>query len=295
MRPYLILKFVAGESKRQFIQRIARAGQDLNLSKGAAVFNVGTKRYPAGFRINRLSPEIGVASSTLGLIAACVVGGPIANHLINRHRLRTSNDDDLDIGQPNDDQHILVDSYGVLWAWLWLNIALIIGYFLDIALDNAGVKVPRFVSCLLAGIVISNVGRRLLPNLKWSGEKQGLALISDIALGMFLVMALMSLKLWELKGAVVFLTVVITLQVLMAALFAVFVVFRALGKDYEASVVAAGFTGITLGTTATAIVTMTAVTKQYGAAHRAFLLVPLVGGFFIDIFNAVAINFLANL
>jgi len=239
--------------------------------------------------------EIGVASSTLGLIAACVVGGPIANHLINRHKLHTSGDADLDIGQPNDEQHVMVDSYGVLWAWLWLNIALIIGYFLDMGLDSAGVKVPRFVSCLLAGIVISNVGRRLLPKLKWTGEKQGLALISDIALGMFLVMALMSLKLWELKGAVAFLTVVITLQVLMVVVFALFVVFRVLGKDYEASVISAGFTGITLGTTATAIVSMTAVTKQYGAAHRAFLLVPLVGGFFIDIINALAINFFANL
>ena len=156
-------------------------------------------------------------------------------------------------------------------------------------------KVPRFVSCLLAGIVISNVGRRLLPKLKWTGEKQGLALISDIALGMFLVMALMSLKLWELKGAVAFLTVVITLQVLMVVVFSLFVVFRVLGKDYEASVISAGFTGITLGTTATAIVSMTAVTKQYGAAHRAFLLVPRVGGFFIDIINALAINFFANL
>lgn len=239
--------------------------------------------------------EIGVASSTLGLIAACVVGGPIANHLINRHKLHTSGDADLDIGQPNDEQHVMVDSYGVLWAWLWLNIALIIGYFLDMGLDHAGVKVPRFVSCLLAGIVISNVGRRLLPKLKWTGEKQGLALISDIALGMFLVMALMSLKLWELKGAVAFLTVVITLQVLMVVVFSLFVVFRVLGKDYEASVISAGFTGITLGTTATAIVSMTAVTKQYGAAHRAFLLVPLVGGFFIDIINALAINFFANL
>ncbi|MGA7212980.1 MAG: sodium/glutamate symporter [Terrimicrobiaceae bacterium] len=239
--------------------------------------------------------EIGVASSTLGLIAACVVGGPIANYLINRHKLHTSGDADLDIGQPNAEQHIMVDSYGVLWAWLWLNIALIIGYFLDMGLDHVGVKVPRFVSCLLAGIVISNVGRRLLPKLKWTGEKQGLALISDIALGMFLVMALMSLKLWELKGAVAFLTVVIALQVLMVVVFALFVVFRVLGKDYEASVISAGFTGITLGTTATAIVSMTAVTKQYGAAHRAFLLVPLVGGFFIDIINALAINFFANL
>jgi ESS family glutamate:Na+ symporter len=99
----------------------------------------------------------------------------------------------------------------------------------------------------------------------------------------------------EINSFVSFTLAIILLFVLISVLFAVFVVFRALGKDYEASVVAAGFTGITLGTTATAIVSMTAVTKQYGAAHRAFLLVPLVGGFFIDIINALAINFLANL
>lgn len=239
--------------------------------------------------------ELGVASSTLGLIAACIIGGPLANLLIARHKLKTSGDDDLDIGQSNDDPHAMVDSYGVLWAWLWLNIALIIGYFLDMALNSVGFNVPRFVSCLLAGIVISNVRSRLVPYVKWAGEKQGLALISDIALGMFLVMALMGLQLWELKGSVVFLAVVITIQVVVAALFAAVVVFRALGKDYQASVIAAGFTGITLGTTATAIVSMTAVTKQYGAAHRAFLLIPLVGGFFIDIINAMAINFFTNL
>jgi len=78
-------------------------------------------------------------------------------------------------------------------------------------------------------------------------------------------------------------------------LFTVLVVFRSMGKDYEASVIAAGFGGITLGSTATAIVNMTAVAKQYGAAHRAFLLVPLVCGFFIDIANAMAINFFVGL
>lgn len=239
--------------------------------------------------------ELGVASSTLGLIAACIIGGPLANFLIGRHQLKTSEDGNLDIGQSNSEQHTMVDSYGVLWAWLWLNIALIIGYFLDMALDSVGFNVPQFVSCLLAGIVISNIRSRLVPYVKWSGEKQGLALISDIALGMFLVMALMSLQLWELKGSVFFLAVVITIQVLVAGGFAAFVVFRVLGRDYEASVIAAGFTGVTLGTTATAIVSMTAVTKQYGAAHRAFLLIPLVGGFFIDIINAIAINFFVNL
>lgn len=239
--------------------------------------------------------ELGVACSTLGLIAACVLGGPLANFLIRRHKLKTSDDGNLDIGQSNDEPHMMVDSYGVLWAWLWLNIALIIGYFLDMGLAAAGMNVPRFVSCMLAGIVINNVRSHFAPGITWKGEQQGLALISDIALGMFLVMALMSMQLWELKGAVAFLATVIAVQVAVAALFAAVVVFRVLGRDYEASVIAAGFTGVTLGTTATGIVSMTAVTKQYGAAHRAFLLIPLVGGFFIDIINAMAISFFVHL
>jgi len=239
--------------------------------------------------------EIGIAANTVGLISACVIGGPIANYLINRYRLATSGDDNLEIGVSHDEQNAPVDSYGVLWAWLWLNIALIIGYFFDKNLQEAGVKLPLFVSCLMAGILIRNVAGRLFPRLAWPGQEQGLALISDIALGMFLVMALMGLRIWELQGAVVFLTVVMALQILMSVLFTVFVVFRLMGKDYEAAVISAGFSGITLGSTATAIVNMTAVAKQHGAAHRAFLLVPLVCGFFIDLANAIAINFFVGL
>ena len=235
--------------------------------------------------------EIGVAANTVGLIAACVIGGPIANYLITRNSLTTSGDDDLDVGVSNDERHTPVDSYGVLWAWLWLNISLIIGYFIDLSLKEAGVNLPLFVSCLVAGILIRNTITRVFPRLQWPGQEQGLALISDIALGMFLVMALMGLKVWELAGAIGFLAVVMTLQILMSVAFTVFVVFRSMGRDYESAVISAGFGGITLGSTATAIVNMTAVTKQYGAAHRAFILVPLVCGFFIDLINAMAINF----
>ncbi len=238
--------------------------------------------------------ELGVAASTLGLIAACIIGGPSATYLINRHKIETSHDDDLDIGQPNDDHHQTVDSYGVLWAWLWLNVALILGYFFNMGLEAMSVNMPLFVSCLVAGILLGNVGRYGFPKVTWPGADLGLALISDISLGMFLVMSLMSMQLWELKGSVVFLAVAMTLQILMALAFAVWVVFRTLGKNYEAAMIAAGFSGLTLGTTATAIVSMTAVSKQYGAAHRAFLLVPLVGGFFIGVINAVVINVLIS-
>ena len=238
--------------------------------------------------------ELGVAASTIGLVAACMIGGPSATYLIRRHKIETSEDDDLDVGQPNDDQHQSVDSYGVLWAWLWLNISLMAGYFLNEGITAAGVNMPLFVSCLVAGIVLGNLGRYVFPWLTWSGEKQGLALISDISLGMFLVMSLMGMKLWELQGSVLFLGTVMVVQILLATLFSVFVVYNLLGRNYEGAIIAAGFSGLILGTTATALVSMTAVTKQYGAAHRAFLLVPLVGGFFIGIINAVVINVLVN-
>lgn len=237
--------------------------------------------------------ELGVASNTIGLISACVIGGPIASYLIKKHRLQTGAGTDLDIGVSNQTPHAAVDAYGVLWAWLWLNVSLILGYFIDMGIKETGAHLPMFVSCLIAGIIINNL-RPLFPRITWPGRDQGLALISDISLGMFLTMALMSLQIWELKGALLFLAVVMTLQILLSIAYTVWVVFRTMGRDYEAAVVSAGFGGITLGSTATAIVNMTAVAKQHGAAHRAFILVPLVCGFFIDIINAVVINHLVK-
>jgi ESS family glutamate:Na+ symporter len=241
--------------------------------------------------------ELGVAANTVGLISACVIGGPIARYLITRHKLSTSGDERLDIGVEHDRQHTtMVDSYGILWAWLWLNVAMIFGYFLDKALAAGGLQLPLFVSCLIGGILIGNVRNLVLKKDElYPGAKLGIALISDISLGMFLTMALMGLELWELQGLVLFITVVMVIQILLSILFTLFIVFRLMGRDYEASVISAGFGGISLGSTATAIVNMTAVAKQYGAAHRAFIIVPLVCGFFIDLVNALIINFFVGL
>ena len=241
--------------------------------------------------------ELGVAANTVGLISACVIGGPIARYLILRNRITPSSDEQLDIGVEHEKQHTtMVDSYGILWAWLWLNVAMIFGYYLDQALAAGGLKLPLFVSCLIGGILIGNVRNLLLKKDEaYPGAKLGIALISDISLGMFLTMALMGLQLWELQGLMLFITVVMAFQILLSILFTVFVVFRLMGKDYEASVISAGFGGITLGSTATAIVNMTAVAKQYGAAHRAFIIVPLVCGFFIDLVNALIINFFVGI
>jgi len=241
--------------------------------------------------------ELGVAANTVGLIAACVIGGPIARFLILRNNLSPASDGQLDIGVEHDQQlGEKVDSYGVLWAWLWLNVAMIIGYYLNEALQAAGLQLPLFVSCLIAGILIGNTRNLLFKKDEtYPGSRLGIALISDVSLGMFLTMALMGLKLWELQGLLLFISVVLTFQILLSILFTIFVVFRTMGRDYEASVISAGFGGITLGSTATAIVNMSAVAKQYGPAHRAFIIVPLVCGFFIDLVNALIINFFVGL
>jgi ESS family glutamate:Na+ symporter len=241
--------------------------------------------------------ELGIAANTVGLISAAVIGGPIARYLITRHKITPSGDAKLDIGVEHEKQHTTsVDSYGVLCAWLWLNIAMIFGYYLNEAIEAAGVQLPLFVSCLIGGIVLGNLRNLILKKEElYPGARLGIALISDISLGMFLVMALMGLQLWELQGLMVFMSAVMFCQILLSILFTILIVFRFMGRDYESTVISAGFGGITLGSTATAIVNMTAVAKQYGAAHRAFIIVPLVCGFFIDLVNALIINFFVGL
>ena len=242
--------------------------------------------------------ELGMASNTVGLIAACVIGGPIANRLIRRHQLTPSGDGSLEVGVLEQQPHQSMDYYDVLWAWMWLNLTLMLGYGLNLLLVDAGITLPKFVSCLFAGIVIHHIVLAVMDEQRlksWGGARLGLSLISDICLGMFLTMALMGLQLWQLSGALLFILCALTLQILLTVLYTYFVVFRCMGRNYEASVIASGFGGIALGSTATAIVNMTTVTQKYGAAHQAFLIVPLVCGFFIDLVNAVIIGMFSGI
>ncbi|MFC3636879.1 sodium/glutamate symporter [Camelimonas fluminis] len=237
--------------------------------------------------------ELGIAANTVGLIAACVIGGPMATWLIKRHGLHGPAARQLDIGSRSRGPTPPLDYFSVVWALLVINLTIMLGMGLHALIAETGVTLPAFVGCLLAGIIVRNATpltmKRNLARM-WPGVRQGMALVSDIALGVFLTMALMGLQLWELSGALVFIFTVLTLQILLTIAWTMFVVFRAMGSDYEAAVVCAGFGGITLGSTATAVANITAVAQQHGAAHRAFIIVPLVAGFFIDLVNAAVIS-----
>ncbi|MFA7617873.1 MAG: sodium/glutamate symporter [Thiohalomonadaceae bacterium] len=235
--------------------------------------------------------ELGIAANTVGLFAACIIGGPTAAWLMRRHRIAPSGDFRLAVGTM-DERSTRFNYFYVLRALFLLNCTLILGLALDELLKNAPLTIPTFVSCLMAGIVIRNLplvtGRDVIE--AWPGTLKGLALISDITLGLFLTMALMGMQLWSLEGVFTFVIAVLVVQILLAIAFAAFVVFRGMGGDYEAAVVSAGFSGISLGSTATAVVNMSAVTQRFGAAHHAFIVVPLVCGFLVDLANALIIG-----
>ncbi len=244
--------------------------------------------------------ELGLAANMIGLIAACVIGGPVAGWLMRRHRLQPSGDAALEIGSlrraPAGEP---LDYQAVLLAVLWLNIALMLGRGTSALFELAGLTLPAFVGCLLAGIALRALGDAVsAPDRTglwhWPSLRPGIALISDISLGLFLTMALMGLRLWELEPVAGLIAAAMVLQITLAVAFTVGIVFRCMGRDYEAAVICAGFGGIALGSTATAIANMSAVTREYGAAPRAFVVVPLVCGFVIDLVNALVIGLMAR-
>jgi ESS family glutamate:Na+ symporter len=239
--------------------------------------------------------EIGVAAATLGLVIASLVGGPVAGWLISRNGLNGPVGEEPMVGLPDDvpadPDRADLNHVGLLRTILVLNAAILIGFAIDELVAETGLKLPLFVVCLLVAIALTNTIPRFLPQVRWPTRTRALALISDLSLNIFLAMSLMSMQLWTLGGLGPSLVVVLALQTAAAVAYMLFVVFPAMGRNYQAAVISAGFSGISLGATPTAIANMTAVTKVHGAAPTAFIILPLVSAFFIDIANAVVIGF----
>jgi ESS family glutamate:Na+ symporter len=238
--------------------------------------------------------EVGIACATLGLVVASLFGGPIGRFLITRYDLSGPTDLQPIIGLPDEAPDDDINHVGLLRTILVLNVAILLGFGLNQLFRSLGVKLPLFVACLLTAIAMTNVIPRLFPSLEWPSRTRGLALISNLSLNIFLSMSLMSMQLWTLGGLGPALVGVLAIQTVAALLYILLIVFPAMGKTYEAAVIAAGFGGISLGATPTAIANMTAVTKTYGAAPTAFIILPLVSAFFIDLANAAAIGFLVR-
>ena len=242
--------------------------------------------------------EMGIAAATLGLVLAALVGGPIAKYLVARHDLTPENEDaDPVVGLSFADEGGLatLDYVGFMRALVTINIAIIIGYIAHQALLDAGIRLPLFVPTLIVGILIANTTPRLFPKMPVVTGTPVLALISEFSLSVFLSMSLMSMKLWTLLGLAGPLFGILGMQAVVTVAFSIFVLFPMMGGTYRAAVLGAGFGGFALGATPTAIANMTAVTKRYGPSPMAFIILPLVSAFFVDIANAFIIQFFVSL
>lgn len=237
--------------------------------------------------------EIGIATATLGLVLAALIGGPIAKRLIDRNGLTGDHGADPVVGlvfeEPGTPAEV-VNHISLMRSMLAAHVAILLGYIANVWIAEAGLLLPLFVPCLLVAIAMSNTIPYLLPQITWPAGSRSLAVVSDYSLSVFLAMSLMSMQLWTLGELGGPLLGVLGLQVLMTIAFVLFVVFPLLGRNFTAAVLSAGFAGFALGATPTAIANMSSVTKRYGPAPLAFIVLPLVSAFFVDLANALVIR-----
>ncbi|MBG6144558.1 ESS family glutamate:Na+ symporter [Labrenzia sp. EL_13] len=242
--------------------------------------------------------ELGIASATVGLILASILGGPIAKYLITKNGLTASDGEDAD--EPHeaaatDETRSAINHVEIMRCILWIHVAIVIGYSAHESLLAAGLKLPLFVPCLISGIVLSNVVPLIFRKARAPAGTQSMDLINEFSLSVFLSMSLMSMELWTLAGSAGVLAVTMLLQAAAATVFIVLVVFRVMGRNYFAAVLSAGFAGFALGATPTAIANMKAVTQRYGPSPLAFIVLPLISAFFVDLANAFIIQWFLGL
>lgn len=235
---------------------------------------------------------VGIAFATFGLVAGGVIGGPLAERLITKNKLKPM-EGVGNTGLAADDGTVLqpVTLERALRVLLVLAVCVSFGDVVNRFLFERNFKVPGFLTAMLVGILITNLADRagkplLLPDFDKTGE---------VCLQLFLAMSLMSMDLSSLAGAFGAIFVILSIQVLVISVFAVFIIFRVMGKTYDAAVMAGGFCGLGMGATPVAIANMSAVTRRHGPSFKAFLVIPLVGAFFIDVLNAINIKFFLGL
>jgi len=251
-----------------------------------------------------------IASALFGIFVACLVGNPVATFLIRRYDLArprgarandpgeeefwalspTVNRDEERVEEKRPAREELTG--GVLLHNLLLILAVMgAGALLSLWLKGRGVTLPDYIGAMVFAAVLRNVDDRT----GWFRlDARAVEVLGGIALALFLVIALMSLELWKLAGLAVPMVVILSAQVLVTVAYAVLTSFLLTGRDYEAAVTTSGHIGFGLGTTPNAVANMEALTARYAPAPRSFLVVPVVGAFFIDLTNLLVITAFVN-
>lgn len=225
--------------------------------------------------------SVGIAAATFGLVAGGLVGGPIVRFLIAKYDLKPTETDEVDgFSVEKDEPEIGTNTF--FTQILLITLCMALGTYLgDLFSAATGFVLPGYVGAMFVAVIVRNIVDKLNPR---AIHMKSIGLVGDITLGIFLSMALMSIKLWEVAGLALPLIIIVLVQVLFIVLFGIFVLFRLLGKNYDAAVMVAGFAGHGLGATPNAMANMAAVTERFGPSRKAYLVVPIVGAFLIDVF-----------
>lgn len=249
---------------------------------------------------------LAVASAMVGIVSGGLIGGPIGTWLIARHRLVTPRDqahaghgrvaativedqvpEPVNAAPAGEDResYLLLKTLTILLVAVW--VGGVVSAWLKPVLTQVGLALPAYIGAMLVAAAIRNLD-------DWRGwvglSQRTIDDLGNVALSLFLVMALMTLRLWEIVNLAVPLAIIVAAQVAFIALLCLWPIFRLMGRDYQGAVTSSGFAGFMLGTTANAMANMEALVERYGPAPRAFLVVPMVGAFFIDFTNALIIT-----
>ena len=245
------------------------------------------------------APTLAVAAAMVGIVAGGVIGGPIATYLVERKPRVPSTGPgsftltnvaeqqlpDTAVAAPAGED---IEAYVLMKHLVLLVVTVGVGIWVSQWLTSLGMTLPAYIGAMLVAALVRNIDDVT------GGFGLSMRVIDDIgniALSLFLVMALMTLRLWEIAGLVIPLLIILAAQVGLIALICVWVVPPVMGRDYDSAVMSGGFAGFMLGTSANAMANMGAMVERYGPAPKAFLVVPLVGAFFIDFANAILITF----
>ena len=232
---------------------------------------------------------VAVASATYGLIAGCLIGGPIARRLMIKNNLKpTESKEGVDNSLLGSTTEVTEES--LFSAVVYVGIAMGIGALINNMLAKAGIKFPVY----LMGMVVAAIIRNILDFNQKQLPFSEIGIVGNISLSLFLSMALMSMKLWQLIDLAVPLIIILLVQTVLMAFFAYFITFNIMGRDYDAAVMSTGHCGFGLGATPNAMANMETFTKANGQSVKAFFIIPIVGSLFIDFINAGVIQTFAS-
>jgi ESS family glutamate:Na+ symporter len=289
--PYILVQNVVGVTVARMLDLhpiFGLVGGSITLVGGHGTGAAYAERFA---EINNLQSvmELSMTVATIGLIVGGIIAGPVAQYLISRYHLQSEVSATADVAAR--EQAPPLTTISTVLALAGILSAVLASQWLAARFSGGAITIPSFLWCMMGGVLLRNT----LPfaGVRW--DDRAADLISGVCLSLFLVMTMMALNIVEVARSAGPFLAIIAMQIVFIVLYVVLVCFRAMGRNYEAAVSSAAFIGFNMGSTATAMANMAAITSKHGPAPTSYLIVPLAGAFFVDLMNAFVLTLLLAL